>query len=74
METKEYAAKICHLLSNIESEDPEVTKTIESLRMRARAALTLAAGGHEVAAQLQINNLGPDLQEIIPMVKVKEGA
>lgn len=65
MNTLQLTKQVDHLLDSLETEDSEAKQRIESLRFRTKALIFLCEQGHEVAAQVGLNNLAPEIDELV---------
>lgn len=63
--TEQFLYQIDHLLSGIETEDQEAIKEIQRLRSEVKGLLHMTFQGHEVAVQLGIDMLRPQIDELI---------
>lgn len=60
--------QVDHLLDGLETEDAEIKGMIDSLRTRTKALIFLCEQGHDIAAQVGLQNLSPDIDEVIRMI------
>ena len=70
--TLQLTRQVDHLLDGLETDDKEIKEMITSLRTRTRALIFLCEQGHEVAAQVGLKNLSPEIDELIRTIGTRD--
>jgi len=64
--------QVDHLLDGLETEDTEIKGMIDSLRTRTKALIFLCEQGHDIAAQVGLKNISPEIDELIRIIGTRD--
>jgi len=64
--------QVDHLLDGLETEDTEIKGMIDSLRTRTKALIFLCEQGHDIAAQVGLRNISPEIDELIRIIGTRD--